>query len=292
MPESSAVSEVPQLRVAYQGVPGAYSELAAKRVYPSCEPVPCEQFETTFEAVDKGLVDRAVLPVENSLGGSIHRNYDLLLRHKLYIVGEVKVVIRHCLLANHSVKFEDLKRVLSHPQALAQCENTLARLGLDRGVADDTAGSAQYIAKYQLKDTGALASASAAKIYGLNILVEDIQDNCYNITRFMILARKPIAPLTGRPFKTSIVFALDEGPGALVKALGVFSLRQINITKIESRPNRDIKSGSLESFNYLFYLDFEASMADNVTQNAIKDLEEFTSLLRVFGSYPSADSMT
>lgn len=281
-----------QLRVAYQGVPGAYSQLAAEKAYPNCEAVPCDQFESVFEAVENGLVDRAVLPIENSLGGSIHRNYDLLLRHKLHIVGEVKVVIRHCLLANHGVKLENLERVLSHPQALAQCENTLTKLGLIREAADDTAGSAQYVADQHLKDVGAVASATAAKIYGLNILAHDIQDNSTNITRFMMLARKPIVPSIGKPFKTSIVFALNEGPGALFKALAVFSLRQINITKIESRPNRDAKKGYLKCFNYLYYLDFEASTADEVAQHAVRNLEDFCSLLRVFGSYPSDASMT
>lgn len=285
MPESAP--EVPSFRVAYQGVPGAYSELAAHKAYPDCEAVPCEQFETAFEAVEKGLVDRAVLPIENSLGGSIHRNYDLLLRHGLHVVGEVKVVIRHCLLANHGVKLQDLKRVLSHPQALAQCENTLSRFGIIREAADDTAGSAQFVANHQLKDAGAIASAAAAKIYGLNILAEDIQDNSYNVTRFLMLAREPITPAIDRPFKTSIVFALDEGPAALFKALTVFAFRQINLTKIECRPNRDSNNGSLKCFNYLFYLDFEASMADKIAENAMRHLEEFATTLRVLGSYPS-----
>uniref|UniRef100_A0A7C9D7D5 Arogenate dehydratase n=1 Tax=Opuntia streptacantha TaxID=393608 RepID=A0A7C9D7D5_OPUST len=291
MPDS-APEAVPRLRVAYQGVPGAYSELATHKAYPNCEAVPCEQFENAFEAVEKGFVDRAVLPIENSLGGSIHRNYDLLLRHRLHIVGEVKIFIRHCLLANQGVKLEDLRRVLSHPQALAQCENTLLNLGMVREAADDTAGSAQYIANHHLKDVGAIASAAAAKIYGLNILAEDIQDNSYNVTRFLILATESITPVTEMPFKTSIVFALHEGPGALFKALAVFALRQINLTKIESRPNRNSHSGSSKCFDYLFYLDFEMSMADQMAKNAIRHLEEFATSLRILGSYPSDISMT
>lgn len=190
------------------------------------------------------------------------------------------------------MKLEDLKRVYSHPQALAQCENTLARFGLLREAADDTAGSAQYIANCQLKDAAAVASVTAAKIYGLSIIAEDIQDNPYNVTRFLMVAREPIASSVDRPFKTSIVFALDEGPGALFKALAAFSLRQINLTKIESRPNRVSQNGSLKCFNYLFYLDFEASMADKVGLNAVKNLEEFASFLRVLGSYPSDVSLT
>ncbi|KAF3453091.1 hypothetical protein FNV43_RR03525 [Rhamnella rubrinervis] len=179
---SNSESDGSRLRVAYQGVRGAYSESAAEKAYPNCEAVPCEQFDTAFEAVERWLVDRAVLPIENSLGGSIHRNYDLLLRHRLHIVGEVKFAVRHCLLANPGVKLEDLKRVLSHPQALAQCENTLTRLGLVREAVDDTAGAAKHVALHKLKDVGAVASSTAGMIYGLDILAEDIQDDCDNVT--------------------------------------------------------------------------------------------------------------
>ncbi|XP_021809170.1 arogenate dehydratase/prephenate dehydratase 2, chloroplastic [Prunus avium] len=293
---SNSVSDGSRLRVAYQGVRGAYSESAAEKAYPNCEAVPCEQFDTTFEAVERWLVDRAVLPIENSLGGSIHRNYDLLLRHRLHIVGEVKLAVRHCLLANHGVEVEDLKRVLSHPQALSQCEHTLTKLGLVREAVDDTAGAAKHVALHKLKDTGAVAGSAAADIYGLTILAQDIQDDCDNVTRFLMLAREPIIPGTDRPFKTSIVFSLEEGPGVLFKALAVFALRQINLTKIESRPLRkqplrasDDNNGRY--FDYLFYVDFEASMADQSAQNALRHLKEFATFLRVLGSYPMDRSM-
>lgn len=296
---SKSVSEGSRLRVAYQGVRGAYSESAAQKAYPNCEAVPCEQFDTAFEAVERWLVDRAVLPIENSLGGSIHRNYDLLLRHRLHIVGEVKLAVRHCLLANHGVEVQDLKRVLSHPQALAQCEHTLTRFGLIREAVDDTAGAAKHVAFHKLKDAGAVASSAAAEIYGLKILAEDIQDDCDNVTRFLILAREPIIPGTDRPFKTSIVFSLEEGPGVLFKALAVFALRQINLTKIESRPLRkqplrasdDNNGGFPKYFDYLFYVDFETSMADENAQNALRHLREFATFLRVLGSYPQDASM-
>ncbi|KAF5447102.1 hypothetical protein F2P56_032676 [Juglans regia] len=293
---SNSVSDGSRVRVAYQGVPGAYSESAAEKAYPNCEAVPCEQFDTAFEAVEKWLVDRAVLPIENSLGGSIHRNYDLLLRHRLHIVGEVKFAVRHCLLANHGVEVEDLKRVLSHPQALSQCEDTLSRLGLVKEAVDDTAGAAKHIASYKLKDAGAVASTTAAMIYGLNILAQDIQDDSDNVTRFLMLAREPIIPGIDRPFKTSIVFSLEEGPGVLFKALAVFALRQINLTKIESRPLRKQLLGASDDsnngyFDYLFYVDFEASMADEKAQNALRHLKEFATYLRVLGSYPVDTSM-
>jgi len=283
-----------QVRVAYQGVPGAYSEAAALKAYPQCEAVPCEQFEAAFQAVELWLVDKAVLPIENSLGGSIHRNYDLLLRHRLHIVGEVQLAVHHCLLGLPGVKKEELKRVVSHPQALSQCEHTLSTLGVIREAADDTAGAAQFIAANNLRDTGAVASARAAEIYGLQILADGIQDDSDNVTRFLMLAREPIIPRIDRPFKTSIVFTLEEGPGVLFKALAVFALRDINLTKIESRPQRkrplrvvdDSNTGAAKYFDYLFYIDFEASMADPRAQNALGHLQEFATFMRVLGSYP------
>lgn len=287
------------VRVAYQGVPGAYSEAAALKAYPQCEAVPCDQFEAAFKAVELWIVDRAVLPIENSLGGSIHRNYDLLLRHRLHIVGEVQLAVNHCLLGLPGVRKEELKRVLSHPQALAQCELTLSKLGIIRESVDDTAGAAQFVASNGLRDAGAVASARAAEIYGLNILAVGIQDDSENITRFLILAREPIIPRTDRPFKTSIVFTLDEGPGVIFKALAVFAMRSINLTKIESRPQRkrplrvvdDSNTGSAKYFDYLFYIDFEASMAEPRAQNALGHLQEFATFLRVLGCYPMDTSI-
>ncbi|XP_010920935.1 arogenate dehydratase/prephenate dehydratase 2, chloroplastic isoform X1 [Elaeis guineensis] len=318
LPKPLSISDVAgsvngsRLRVAYQGLPGAYSEAAAAKAYPNCEAVPCELFETAFDAVERWLVDRAVLPIENSLGGSIHRNYDLLLRHKLHIVGEVKYAVRHCLLANPGVKKEDLKRVLSHPQALAQCEHTLTKLGVVREAVDDTAGAAKFVAVQKLQDAGAVASSLAAEIYGLDILAQDIQDDPENVTRFLMLAREPIIPGTDKPFKTSIVFSLEEGPGVLFKALAVFAMRDINLTKIESRPRKkkplrmteDGSNGPLKLLPQLFcififlcaftyidisqksYKDFEASMAAPNAQNALRHLKEFATFLRVLGSYP------
>lgn len=289
------------LRVAYQGVPGAYSEAAAGKAYPGCEAIPCDQFEVAFQAVELWIADRAVLPVENSLGGSIHRNYDLLLRHRLHIVGEVQLPVHHCLLALPGVRKEYLTRVISHPQALAQCEHTLTKLGLNvtREAVDDTAGAAEYVAHNSLRDTAAIASARAADLYGLQILADGIQDDSGNVTRFVMLAREPIIPRTDRPFKTSIVFAThDNGEGkgtsSLFKVLSAFAFRNISLTKIESRPHRhrpirlvdDANVGTAKHFEYMFYVDFEASMAEPRAQNALAEVQEFTSFLRVLGSYP------
>ncbi|XP_051213316.2 arogenate dehydratase 2-like isoform X2 [Lolium perenne] len=181
---------------------------------------------------------------------------------------------------------------MGHPQALAQCEQTLTKLGIDhREAVDDTAGAAKYIAEQKLQDTGAVASSLAAQLYGLDILAENIQDDTDNVTRFMMLAREPIIARTDKPFKTSIVFSLEEGPGQLFKALAVFAaLRKINLTKMESRPHNkrplrvadDNCSTPLKHFDYLFYVDFEASMADPNAQNALSNLkQEFATFLRV-----------
>ncbi|XP_078433900.1 arogenate dehydratase 1-like [Wolffia australiana] len=287
-----------EVRVAYQGVPGAYSEAAAGKAYPGCEAIPCDQFEVAFQAVELWIADRAVLPVENSLGGSIHRNYDLLLRHRLHIVGEVQLPVHHCLLALPGVQLPHLARVISHPQALAQCELTLNRLGLDvvREAVDDTAGAAEFVAAKGLRDTAAIASSRAAELYGLQVLADGIQDDASNVTRFVMLAREPIIPRTDRPFKTSIVFAHDaEGTSVLFKVLSAFAFRDISLTKIESRPHRGrpvrvvddaYLGGTAKHFEYMFYLDFEASMADVRAQNALAEIQEFTSFLRVLGSYP------
>ncbi|XP_060195776.1 arogenate dehydratase/prephenate dehydratase 1, chloroplastic [Lycium barbarum] len=291
---SSGHRDGSKVRVAYQGIPGAYSEAAALKAYPKCETVPCDQFEAAFKAVELWLVDKAVLPIENTVGGSIHRNYDLLLRHRLHIVGEVQLLVNHCLLGLPGIRKEELKCVVSHPQALEQCNVMLNKLGVARVSSDDTSIAAQIVASGGRRDTGAVASARAAEIYGLSILAQRIQDDPDNITRYLILAREPIIPGTDRPYKTSIVFTLEEGPGVLFKALAVFALREINLTKIESRPQKkrplrvvdDSNKGSAKYFDYLFYIDFEASMADPRAQFALGHLQEFARFIRVLGCYP------
>lgn len=291
---SSPPSDGSKVRVAYQGIPGAYSEDAALKAYPKCETVPCDEFEVAFKAVELWIVDKAVLPIENSVGGSIHRNYDLLLRHRLHIVGEVQLQVNHCLLGLPGVRKEELKRVVSHPQALAQCEVMLNNLNVIRVGSPDTAGAAQTVASNGIRDTGAIASARAAKLYGLDMLAENVQDDDENISRFLILAREPVIPGTDRRYKTSIVFSLEEGPGVLFKALAVFALRDINLSKIESRPQLqrplrvvdDSNQGRAKYFDYLFYIDFEASLAEPRAQFALGHLQEFSSFLRVLGCYP------
>ncbi|GLU17353.1 hypothetical protein SLE2022_337240 [Rubroshorea leprosula] len=291
---SVASNDGSKVRISFKGVSGSYAEDAALKAYPNCETVPCDEFEDAFKAVELWLADKAVLPIENSSGGSIHRNYDLLLRHRLHIVGEVQLAVSFCLLALPGVHAEQLKRVLSHPQALTLSDIFLSQLDVVRESVDDAAIAAQHVASNNLRDAGVIASARAAEIYGLNILAERIQDDLENVTRFLVLARDPIIPRIDKSFKTSIVFTLEEGPGVLFKALAVFALRDINLTKIESRPQRkrplrvvdDSNTGSAKYFDYLFYIDFEASMAEPRAQNALGHLQEFATFLRVLGCYP------
>jgi len=293
------------LRVAYQGVPGAYSEMAALKALPHGEPYPCAQFETAFQTVSQWMADRAVLPVENSLGGSIHTVYDLLLRYRLHIVGETSVSVDHCLLALPGVKVSDVKRVISHPQALAQCDGYLRDMGVVREAVDDTAGAAMEISKQGWRDTAAIASYRAGDLYGMERLDTSIQDNKDNVTRFIVLAREPLLSadscsndiVPAGKWKTSLVFSVAQGtkPGQLFKALSVFALRDIDLTKIESRPMRSqpLVAGQVNGspttrrFNYMFYVDFIGSLGDEHCQNALRHLKEICTFMRVLGSYPA-----
>ena len=267
------------MKVAFQGERGAYSEAAALDYFGnSIEPVPSPTFDEVFAQVESRAVDRGIVPVENSLGGSIHRNYDLFLRHQLYIVGEKIQRVRHCLIALPGTRIEDIQLILSHPQALAQCEHYITRLGIQREAAYDTAGAVKLLKASNQRDHAAIASRRAAEVYEMQILAEGIEDDPANFTRFVILAQEPNTPVA--PAKTSIVFTLQNVPGALFKALSVFALRDLDLTKIESRP----LAGT--PWEYLFYLDFVGSIVDETSRRALDHLSEYATTLRVLGSYP------
>jgi prephenate dehydratase len=273
------------LCVAFQGEPGAYSELAAFEYFGReiCTR-PCETFEAVFSAVDhgEGGTTHGLIPIENSLAGSIHRNYDLMLRHDLHIVGEYHLRVSHCLLALPGVRLEDITRVHSHPQALAQCEANLENLGVERVAEADTAGSARLLRERGDRQAAALASRRAAEVYELEILAEHMEDNPANYTRFLALACDPLVVKDPEEddYKTSIVFSLRNRPGVLFKALSVFALRDIDLTKIESRPI----PGQL--WEYMFYVDFAGHARSQVCERALGNLAEFAPILRVLGSYP------
>ena len=268
------------MRLAYQGEPGAYSEAAALQFGgPQAETLPCKSFEDVFDAVSRQKATHGVVPLENSIGGTIHRNYDLLLDHDLTISGEVELDVVHCLQALPGTKIGDIKVVYSHPQALAQCERYLKELGASVEAVYDTAGGAKLVAEKKLAGAAALASRRAADVFGLEVLQEAVQDFEYNITRFAIIGGAPPADAN----KTTIVFALPSTPGALFKALSVFALRDINLTKLESRPMRG------RPWEYLFYVEVDAPRSDLGCARALTHLAEFARWTRVLGTYKGTE---
>ncbi len=263
--------------VAFQGEPGAYSEQAVFGYFSHVDTLPCESFDNVFTAVTDGLCEHGLIPIENSLAGSIHQNYDLLLRNNLHIVGEYYLRVRHCLIVVPGVKKSDIRKVISHTQALGQCAGYLRGLGVKIEAEYDTAGSVKILKSTGDLHTAAIASRRAAEIYGMEILEEGIEDNSENYTRFLAIAPQAVTPKSGA--KTSIVFTLKNQPGALFKALSVFALRDIDLSKIESRP----LAGT--PWNYLFYVDFAGSISDEPVQRALSHLGEYALMLRVLGSY-------
>ena len=268
------------MRIAFQGESGAYSEAAAIRFSDHADLLPCESFDDVFTAVATGKATHGILPVENSIGGSIHRNYDLLLEHDLPIVGEVVLDITHNLLVLPGTTMEQVKKIYSHPQALAQCERFLRSLpGVSVEATYDTAGSAKLVKEKGLKDAAAIASDRAAQVFGLEILKPEIQDFSDNITRFLVVSR--LAEHDEAADKTTVVFSLPNEPGSLFKALSVFALRDIDLTKIESRPIRG------RPWEYLFYVDLPVGRHDLKCARALVHLAEFARSMRTLGSYPS-----
>ena len=272
------------MRVAIQGAPGAYSEAAAKIIFGKrSTTVPMEHFNDVFRSVKDGAVHRGVIPIENSLAGSIHQNYDLLQSYKLKIVAETHLRVEHVLMCHNSTSLKALREVWSHPQALSQCSNFFAKRKSLKPVAFyDTAGAAQYISEKRPGHIGAVASIRAAKIYRLNVLKRNLENNHQNFTRFLGISKGDGSKSVKGAIKTSISFAPKKNEtGILFKMLGVFALRNISLLKIESRPipNR--------AFEYLFYLDFEGSPMEKRRARAIEHLKEMSSMFQFFGSYPA-----
>lgn len=268
-------------RAAFQGEAGAYGEEAAFRFFgPSIQTHPCESFEEVFRVVERNEVQFGIVPVENSLEGSISRVYDLLLESSLKVCGEIELRIAHCLIGSAEARLDSLEKVYSHPQALGQCKTFLRHLGCELVPTYDTAGSVKMIKKTALAGEGAIASARAAEIYDMKILAREIEDTPNNFTRFFTLSHQD-SPPTGND-KTSVVFSLKHKPGTLYESLREFADRNISLTKIESRPTRQ------KPWEYNFYLDFEGHREDKICREALESLDRNSVFFKVLGSYPKA----
>lgn len=275
------------MKIAFQGEPGAFSEAAALRFQSEAELIACPEFEKVFEAVESRRATCGVIPIENSIGGTIHQNYDLLLEHELKIIGEVELPVSHSLLALPGTSLDQVTHVYSHPQGIAQCDRFLRGLrGVEVVATYDTAGSAKLIRDKGLADAAAIASARAAEIFGLEVVQSNIQDYANNVTRFLVVGRAPLADSDQAPAasKTTVVFSVPNEPSALFKALSVFALRDINLTKLESRPFPG------RTWEYLFYADLMVGAHEFRCGRALSHLGEFCPTVRTLGSYPAVES--
>ncbi|HEX5410924.1 MAG TPA: prephenate dehydratase [Terriglobia bacterium] len=268
--------------IAFQGERGAFSEEAAyKLLGRNIQVLPCPTFEALFASVAKGKASRCLAPIENTLAGSVYENYDLLLKNDLHIVAEVKLRIVHNLIAFRGTTLRNLQRVYSHPVALAQCNRFFSsHPKVERIPFYDTAGSVKMLADERRIGSAAIASRVATTFYRARILKTHLEDHRENFTRFLLLSRRPV--VSPRANKVSIVFSTPNAPGALYKCLSVFALRDIDLSKMESRP----LSG--RPWEYFFYLDFAGNIKEERCRKALEHLEEVTNLLRVLGCYESA----
>ncbi|HEV2492864.1 MAG TPA: prephenate dehydratase [Terriglobia bacterium] len=268
--------------VAFQGERGSFSEEAAyKLLGPAIRVQPCETFSSIFESVARGRTRYCLAPIENTLAGSVYENYDLLLKNDLHIVGEVNLRIVHNLIAFPGTTLKNLRQVYSHPVALAQCSHFFTRHPqVEKIPFYDTAGSVKMLAERRITGAAAIASRIAARVYRAKILATHLEDHHENFTRFLLLSKTIPPRLEGN--KISIVFSTRNTPGALYKCLSVFALRDIDLTKMESRPLRG------RPWEYFFYLDFIGSLKEARCQKALAHLAEVTNFLRVLGCYKPA----
>ena len=285
---SSKVKSDRRQVIAFQGERGAFSEEATRKLLgEGVDVLPCQRFEDLFRNLKDGRATGAVVPIENTLAGSVHENYDHLVNFELPIVAETNVRIVHNLIAPKGVGFTKIKRVFSHPVALNQCLDFFAKNPqVEKTTFYDTAGSVKMIVNDGLTDAGAIASAVAAEIYGAHILRRSIESDRRNFTRFFLLRtpeyarRNPVSAAVNAQWKTSLVFTTRNVPGALFRALSAFALRDLDLMKIESRPLRG------KPWEYLFYLDFLGRVDSPVAANALNQLREIADFLRVLGCYP------
>lgn len=267
------------MSVAFQGERGAFGDEAVRAYFGSlAQPIPCRSFADVFRAVATGEVEAGLVPVENSQAGSINEVYDLLRQYDLFVTGEIGHPVNHCLLCLPGQQLSDIKRVISHPQALAQCDVYLRELNVEIVATYDTAGSAKMVREENLIGVAAIAGMGAAELYELEIVARNIQTIKDNYTRFIVLGREP-APRRAGEAKTMLVMATAHQPGSLHKCLGVLAANQINLLKLESRPSRQ------RIWEYVFYLDFEGHRDDSTVSTALADLASYTTFCKVLGSF-------
>ena len=268
------------MKVAIQGERGSFSHQAAELLVPGATVVPCARSAKVFELLTAGKVPVAVIPIENTLAGSVTEHYDLLLTHDVFIQREFNLRIVHNLIAARGVRMKDVRHALSHPVALDQCRNFFRRHpGIEPVAFYDTAGSVKHVVEQNLRDSAGIASRLAVREYGGTILESSLEDDKRNFTRFFLISRKKkVLPAAN---KTSLAFSVKNIPGALFKALSVFALRDISLSKIESRPMRG------RPWEYVFYVDIMRG-DDEVARNALRHLEEAAELVKVLGVYPAA----
>ena len=273
----------PAAKVAYQGEVGANSHLACLEAYPGMEPLACPTFEDALGAVTSGEALYAMIPIENSVAGRVADIHHLLPDADLYIVGEHFHRVHHQLMAKHGSKLSDIKRVLSHTQALGQCRATLHKLGLKPHPEADTAGSARIVAESNDRSLAAIASTLAAKTYDLEILMSDIEDEDHNTTRFVVLAREPDDADAGAgKTVTSFIFRVRNVPAALYKALGGFATNGVNMTKLESYQTEGTFNATM------FYADIEGHPNERPVRLALEELSFFSSEVKILGTYPAS----
>jgi prephenate dehydratase len=270
------------IKVAFQGDRGAFSEDATIKLFGGDVAFfPCTHLKDVFQAASESKIDFGVIPIENSQAGSINEAYDLLLAYPLNIYAEVILRISHCLMALPGENLAEITTIYSHPQALAQCDEFLSKLNTEVVPAYDTAGSAKMIKEKRLRKCAAIASRRAAEIYGLEILAAKIENNTNNYTRFFAISKQKAK--LGKKKKTSLVFAARHVPGALYRILGIFATKNINLTKLESRPSKS------KPWEYIFYVDFEAPLNKQVCQQATEELQKEATFIKILGSYPQAE---
>ncbi len=269
--------------ISFQGVLGAYSDLACRMAYPEMTTLPCESFEAVLDAVRDGRADLAMLPCENSLAGRVSDAHHLLPESGLHVIGEHFHRVEHCLLGVKGAAIADLRRAHSHVVALGQVRHSLRKLGLKPVVQADTAGAAELVAQWGRKEEAAVASGLAAEIYGLDILQANIEDAEHNTTRFYVMARQPRVVDPGEPnLMTTFVFRVRNVPAALYKALGGFATNGVNMTKLESY----MLGGHFVATQFL--CDADGHPEQPALRRALEELSFFSSEVRVLGVYPSA----